>query len=201
MFANSPIISFYDPLAELLGAGDGIFHYSFGDAVKLAGHACPTVAGGFLLVLNAVQRLYTADEIPQRGGLRITINAAINQGTTGPLSQIITLLTGAAADNGFHGLAGQYIRHGLLVFAPAATSDPTHYSFERINNGQQLTLSYNPSAIAADPKMGADMRQILAGKADAATTRRFRAAWRERVERLLDDAGQSTIHEIQASHL
>lgn len=134
MFSTSPTLTFYDPLGELLGAGDGRYQYSFDDAVKLAGHACPTVAGGFLLVLGAVQRLYSGDELPQRGGLRVTVHAAVDQGATGPLSQIITLLTGAAADNGFRGLAGQHARHSLLHFAPTATGGPLRCTFERCDD-------------------------------------------------------------------
>ena len=44
MFPDTPSIRLYDPLGDLLGAGDGHFTYTFDDAVKLAGHACPTVA-------------------------------------------------------------------------------------------------------------------------------------------------------------
>ncbi len=44
MFPQDITINLYDPLAELLGAGDGRFTYTYDDAVKLSGHACPTVA-------------------------------------------------------------------------------------------------------------------------------------------------------------
>lgn len=40
-----PIV-LYDPLAEFLGAATaGRVEYTYLDAVKLAGHSCPTVAG------------------------------------------------------------------------------------------------------------------------------------------------------------
>lgn len=195
MFPASPTVTFHDPLGELLGAGDGRYHYSFDDAVKLAGHACPTVAGGFLLVLGAVQRLYDSDEVPQRGGLRVTVHAAVDQGATGPLSQILTLLTGAAADNGFHGLAGRQVRHGLLRFIPDTAGGPLRCTFERADNGRRVTLAYDPSAIPPAAGMTADMQAVLAGHADAATTQRFRSAWRDRVERLLADGGRLTVTE------
>lgn len=193
MFPTSPTLTFYDPLGELLGAGDGRYQYSFDDAVKLAGHACPTVAGGFLLVLGAVQRLYSGDELPQRGGLRVTVHAAVDQGATGPLSQIITLLTGAAADNGFRGLAGQHARHSLLHFAPTATGGPLRCTFERCDDGRRVTLAYDPAAIAPVPGLTEDMQAVLTGQADAATVQRFRRAWRDRVERLLADGGRLTV--------
>lgn len=44
-FADIPKIVMRDPLAALLGAAqDGVIEYAYLDAVKLAGHSCPTVA-------------------------------------------------------------------------------------------------------------------------------------------------------------
>jgi len=49
-FARIPTLTLRDPLAELLGAADGgLIEYCFADAVKLAGHSCPTVAGAWLI--------------------------------------------------------------------------------------------------------------------------------------------------------
>jgi len=43
-----PKIKLYDPLAEFLGAiDDGIVEYIYFDAIKLAGHSCPTVASAY----------------------------------------------------------------------------------------------------------------------------------------------------------
>lgn len=193
MFADTPSLHFHDPLAELLGAGDGHFHYTFDDAVKLAGHACPTVAGGFLLVLAAVQHLYGAGEIPQRGGLRVTIYGAMDAAANGPLSQIITLLTGAAADNGFHGLAGLHGRHGLMRFVPDNAPGPLQVRFERVDNRRAVQLYYDAGAIPPASLMSTDLQHVLQGTADATVTERFRNAWRERVEKLLADAGRNTI--------
>jgi len=44
-FAQVPCITLRDPLADLLGsATGGLMSYGYADAVKLAGHSCPTVA-------------------------------------------------------------------------------------------------------------------------------------------------------------
>ncbi|HQC29212.1 MAG TPA: hypothetical protein PK342_07480 [Methylotenera sp.] len=43
-----PKIKLYDPLAEFLGTiDDGIIEYGYIDAIKLAGHSCPTVASAY----------------------------------------------------------------------------------------------------------------------------------------------------------
>lgn len=43
-FDAVPKISLYDPLAEFLDATkDGILQHGYFDAVRIAGHSCPTV--------------------------------------------------------------------------------------------------------------------------------------------------------------
>ena len=54
-FSQIAPISLYDPLADLLGATEnGVITYEFLDAVKLAGHACPTVAGAWLATVRGL---------------------------------------------------------------------------------------------------------------------------------------------------
>ena len=68
-FADIPPITLRDPLAELLGAAEnGLIEYHFADAVKLAGHSCPTVAGAWLMTVRALRALY-GDETPVRGNI------------------------------------------------------------------------------------------------------------------------------------
>jgi len=192
MFPEKPVIRLYDPLGDLLGAGNGVFSYTYDDVAKLSGHACPTVAGGFLLVKRALEELW-GDEMPQRGDIKVTVYGPQDEGTNGPISQVFTQLTGAAASNGFHGLGGQFARDGLLQFQP--TGDPG-FRFERISTGDSITLIYDPSGIPAAPTMGEDLGRILGGFADEKTATRFRDAWRNRVLLILADEGKSTVHRI-----
>ena len=49
-FDAAPRISVRDPLGRFLGAADdGATEYAYADAVKLAGHSCPTVASAYRL--------------------------------------------------------------------------------------------------------------------------------------------------------
>ncbi len=195
LFPDSPVITFYDPLGELLGTGDGFYEYSFDDAVKLAGHACPTVAGAFVMTLRAVDELY-GEQTPERGDLRIEVAGSEHKGSTGPFSQVLTLLSGAAAENGFQGLNGKHIRRGLLSFAPSEAEGPITVTFHRLSNDQQVTLTYNPSAIPADPQMMEDMQSTLSGTADKDSRQSFRTRWRKRVDRIVADRGNSTINKL-----
>ncbi|MBF0136791.1 MAG: hypothetical protein H7833_16365 [Magnetococcus sp. DMHC-1] len=193
-FPLEPTITLYDPLAEFLGGGKGLFTYTFEDAVKLAGHACPTVAGAFLMAVQALKHLYP-NEIPQRGDVAIIIPGLPDQGVNGPISQVFTLVTGAATDNGFHGLAGRYSRKDLLTFDTSTTREGPWFRFRRISNGQSVALGYSPQTIPPDPGMGQDMEQVISGQADAATRERFQTAWRQRVQMILADGGRRTIRQ------
>lgn len=49
-YEQAPVVRTYDPFAAMLGAArDGLFEYHYLDAVRLAGHSCPAVAGAFLI--------------------------------------------------------------------------------------------------------------------------------------------------------
>lgn len=192
MFPEQPVIRLYDPLGDLLGAGNGIFTYTYDDVAKLSGHACPTVAGGFLLVKRALEELW-GNEMPQRGDIKVTVYGAQDEGTNGPISQVFTQLTGAAASNGFHGLGGQFARDGLLQFQPNGNPG---FRFERISTGDVVTLIYDPSGISAAPTMGDDLGRILGGYGNEEVMNRFRNAWRDRVLAILADEGKSTVHRV-----
>lgn len=195
IFPDSPTITFHDPLGELLGAGNGNYEYRFDDAVKLAGHACPTVAGAFVMILRAVDELY-GGETPQRGDMRIEVYGTPDKGSTGPFTQVLTLLSGAAAENGFQGLNGKFVRQGLMRFTTDEQDGPVTATFTRLSNNTQVKLAYDPSAIPAAPNTMVLMKAILSGHADAETRTQFSTLWRNRVDRIVADRGVSTINRM-----
>lgn len=188
-FPDTPAITLYDPLADILGAGDGHFTYCFEDAVKLAGHACPTVAGALLMAVHALEALY-GDQIPLRGGIRIVFPGPVDRGVNGPMSQVLTLITGAAGDNGFQGLGGQRVRCGLMQFGDGPDGP---IGFQRVDTGATVSVAYNPAPISPDPGMMPLLQRIQQGTADADERQRFRDLWRDRVLRILADGGRQTI--------
>ena len=71
-YSHAPRVLVRDPLAELLGAADGgLIEYGYADAVRLAGHSCPTVAGAYLMARAGLRTLYP-DTLPERGGVVVT---------------------------------------------------------------------------------------------------------------------------------
>lgn len=191
IFPSDIEIKVYDPLAKFLGAGDGHFSYSFADVVKLSGHACPTVAGAFLMADHALKALY-GQEVPQRGNISIAIQGSPQQGVTGPISQVFTLITGAAGTNGFAGLAGRFRRSGLINFIAEAEQLPP-FIFERLDTGAKVGVSFDAVSIASEPSMGRDLQRILEGDESPARHDSFSSAWRARVLAILKDGGASTV--------
>lgn len=183
-FEQAPRIPMHDPLAALLGAAaDGHIDYRYVDAVRLAGHSCPTVAGAYLIARAALRALYP-EQPAERGGVAVRMPAAEDQGTTGVTAQVLTLITGAAAANGFHGIGGQYVRQGLLSYA--STPGPAVH-FSRCDTGAAVAVELDVAPLPAPPGLRLMMVAALSPDATAAQRQAFAEAWQERVRCLLLD--------------
>src|SRR3972149_11305743 len=148
-----------DPLAIALGAMDKneSFVFTYTDAVKLAGHSCPAVSGAYKLTCLAIKSLY-GNETPVRGQIRVSFKGGINYKVNGPISQVVTLITGAAGESGFKGLGGgRYNRHNLLSFdeTQEASEDAVcTVIFERMDTKKKIETSYCNYMLPANPQMG-----------------------------------------------
>lgn len=176
-FDRMPSIVVRDPLAEFLGAADGgRLEYSYADAVKLTGHSCPTVAGAYLATLEALRALY-ADALAERGGIRVELRARLDEGVAGVVASVATLLTGAAGEGGFKGIAGRFERRGLLSFgAPIATD----LRFTRRDTGAAVEVNVRHGAPMAPALRGA-LAQALEPEASNAELQAFAHGWQARV--------------------
>lgn len=183
-FSRIPTITLRDPLAELLGAADeGQIEYSFADAVRLAGHSCPTVAGAWLMSCRALRTLY-GSETPVRGDVAVALHERLDTGVAGVIASIATLLTGAAGDGGFKGLGGQYVRRGLLSFGAA---EVVGMRFTRLDTGAAVDAIFRPQGVAADPRLGELLPLVISGSASGGERELFGKLWQDRVKRLLID--------------
>lgn len=181
-FADVPALRLHDGLAELLGApSDGMIDYHYADAVRLTGHSCPTVAGGWLSARAALRRLYP-HSVPERGGISVYFKDAEDAGVTGVVAQVLTLVTGAASGNGFKGLGGRHARNHLLHYAQG---DVAGVRFRRNDTDAEVEIEIDGSSIPADPMQRMLLQQVLSGQADAAHRREFGRIWQDRVRRML----------------
>src|SRR3990167_5997205 len=95
-FDKAESIVLTDPLAWTLGATekDGQIVFKYADAVKLAGHSCAAVSGAYKITAKALKALYGKDT-PVRGNIKVTIKGGATDLAYGPMSQVISFITGA----------------------------------------------------------------------------------------------------------
>jgi hypothetical protein len=182
-FELAPRITVRDPLAALLGAcDDGLLDYGYGDAVRLAGHSCPTVAGAYLMARAALRALYPHAPA-ERGAVTVRMGAPEGHGTTGVVAQVLTLITGAAAAGGFHGIGGRFVRQGLLHYASTGTDSGVH--FQRVDTGAAVQAELDLSRLPPAPGLYRHLAAALAPGAAASHRRAFAELWQERVRCVL----------------
>ena len=185
-FAAVPAVVVRDPLAELLGAAaGGLIEYRYADAVRLAGHSCPTVAGAWLMTTRALKALY-GDAVPVRGEIAVALGEPEEAGVTGVMAAVAGLLTGAAGSGGFKGLGGRHGRRGLLRFGATGVAG---MRFTRQDTGAAVDCRLCLENAPANPRLGPLLGAILTGQADEESRRDFARLWQERVRRILIDHG------------
>lgn len=196
-FEQVPSLTLRDPLANLLGAAaDGVIEYRYADAVKLAGHSCPTVAGAWLMASRALAALYP-DALPERGNLRVDLRAPQDAGTSGVVGAVLGLITGAAGEGGFKGLGGQHVRRDLLRFGVGIEADAR---FTRIDTGAAVLVDYHPEATPPAPEMPPLMARAIGGVASEQERAEFARLWQDRVRRiLLRDADNPALVVLRAA--
>lgn len=198
-FAQIPSITLHDPLAELLGAAQGgLIEYRFTDAVKLAGHSCPTVAGAWLSTVRALRALY-GDATPQRGNIGVALHEAMEIGVAGVIGSVAGLLTGAAGVGGFKGLGGHHGRRNLLQFGVSGVGN---LRFTRRDTNVAVDCVLRLDFVPGDSRIGSLLPAIVHGQASADEIRLFGELWQDRVRRILvehgDDPRLVEVHPVQS---
>ncbi len=182
-------IKLTDPLAAVLGAVEegAVFEYHYSDAVKLSGHSCPAVSGAFKMTEIALNKLY-GDDIPVRGNIRVVMQGAEDNGANGPISQVISFITGAAGTVGFTGLQGKFSRYKLLTFDaehPTARGLTAEAEFERMDSGKKIRIRYNSGLLPGSAEMVQLIPLVISGQASKEQLSRFGDLWQGRVEQVL----------------
>jgi formylmethanofuran dehydrogenase subunit E len=181
-FEAAPRIRVRDPLAAFLGAAhEGVLEYRYADAVRLAGHSCPTVASAFLMARAALAALYP-DTLPERGAMLVELRDPADEGVTGVIANVLSLVTGATVDTGFKGLGGRFDRRRLLAYDAPIDGQ---VRFTRRDDGRSVTVQARVERVPADPRAMPLMPRCVAGVATAEEQALFRSLWQERVKRLL----------------
>jgi hypothetical protein len=135
------------------------------------------------MTVKALARLY-GDELPRRGEVRVELRQPHDEGVAGVIGNVAGLLTGAAGDGGFKGLAGRFSRRGLLAYGAPIDGE---LRFTRTDTGASVEVAYHPEVVERPAELKALMQAALLPSADAQARRAFGSAWQEWVRRIVVD--------------
>jgi len=173
-----------DPLSNILGAIDGgEYEFNYIDVVKSAGHSCPTVAGAYIITLEALKTLYT-EQRAVRGDIKVEFKENMEDGVAGVIANVVSQITGATDKSGFKGLQGKFARDSLMDFNSDINSSAR---FTRVDNGKSVDVTYNPSSILPNPDMQILMQKIIQEKATQDEVKEFGVLWQDRVKRIFEN--------------
>jgi len=89
-----------DPLSQVLGAFEnGEYEVTYLEVVKSAGHSCPTVAGAYIIIDEALKVLYP-NERTVRGNVKVEFEESLEDGVAGKSSSTIGAHRSACAEYG-----------------------------------------------------------------------------------------------------
>ncbi len=177
-------IKVVDPLSNVLGAFDnGMYEFNYLDAVKSAGHSCPTVAGAYIITQAALNALYP-NERAVRGNIKVEFEEAMEDGVAGVIANVVSQITGATDKSGFKGLAGKFARHSLMSFNSDINASGR---FTRVDSGKSVNVTYNPSSIMPNPAMQPLMQKMMQGAATSDELKEFGRLWQDRVQRIFEN--------------
>ena len=173
-----------DQLSNVLGAFEnGEYEFNYTDVVKSAGHSCPTVAGAYIITLEALKALYP-NEKAVRGDIKVKFRESLTEGVAGVIGNVVSQITGATDKSGFKGLNGKFARHSLMDFDANIESSAR---FTRVDNGKSVDVFYNPSSVMPNPAMQPLMQKMMQGKATPQEIKEFGNLWQDRVARIFEN--------------
>ena len=181
-FDDIESILLYDPLADFLGAVEsGVVEIAYIDAVKFAGHSCPTVAGAYLMTKLGLEHIFK-EAMPIRGEIKVMVRGKKDEGVNGVIGNLIAYICGVSDEAGFKGIGGKFSRAFKLEYGSPIDGE---VRLQRLDNGAYVDLSYDPSAVPPNPKMKELMAKLQSGKASIEDRKAFQQLWQERVEKIL----------------
>jgi len=183
-FQTIPTIQLHDPLSQFLGAfKEGMVEISYLDAVKLAGHSCPTIATAYLMAQQGLQALYP-ETTPQRGEISVAMREDEEEGVTGVTAMVLSFILGANGAGGFKGIMGNFARNNRLHYGVAMEGDVT---LTRLDTQTSVTLTIHPEHLPQLPELKPLMAKALQPTATPQERDAFASLWQVRVEKMFQD--------------
>ncbi len=109
---------------------------------------------------------------------------SVNNGANGPISQVISLITGAAPETGFAGLGEKFVRKNKLIFDKENEESNT-FIFTRDDNKKSVKVAYHPENIPQKGDLSELFTKCIVGTATKKQQEDFITIWQERVRMVL----------------
>jgi hypothetical protein len=166
-------IKIHEPFAKFLMSDSEEFDFTISllDVVHFAGHACPAMVGAFFISQRAVQELFPETKTCIRGRVAIDIPSSVEQGATGPISNVFSMIFGSWEKSGFGGLKGNFVRRGLLRYNADDVPQGV-FRFRDLRTKAFVDISYDPS-----------QAQIFADPAETP----FQRIWRMKIKKIMSE--------------
>lgn len=193
--AKLPKIVCYDPLADFLGSFElGAVEYDFEYIAKLTGHACPTVLTAYLSAAAVKERLYGEDR-PIRGGVKIFMRDAKDNGTTGVVASVYTAIFGASDEGGFKGIGGMFKRAGNITFDSEIDG---FASFCRLDTNESVIIDFDFAPIQKIATSG--ILSALEEFKKSGDIAYFQSAWGEKLHKIVDIFETKNVVKIRSTN-
>ena len=100
------------------------------------------------------------------------------------MSEVISLITGAAPETGFAGLGNSFVRKNKLIF-DEKNEEANAFVFTRDDNGKSVKITYHPENVPADQDMHELFTKSIVGTANEKQKEKFKEMWQKRVRCVL----------------
>jgi len=134
--------------------------------------------------INSVPKITLKEEMPLRGNILVAFKDSLESGVTGVVANVITHITGATQVSGFKGINGNFNRTNLMQFDENISVD---IKMTRVDTNESVSLRYDASPIAIDPRQKKLMMQILQNSATENEKALFKEIWQQRVEKIFQN--------------
>jgi len=189
VYQKAGVVKVKDPKAVMVGyrkPGDDIFEISLDDVGKYTGHVCAGVSSGFLLVKNALEKLYPGGEIPVRGSICITASEHSDH------LEVAAYVVRASFDKSEEGEKNYIIIDTTLKTSPEVIT----IIFKRNDTGKMVKADFDKSKLMTPEKMKemiALKKKIMEGVATSEEKSKFAEKVQREVYKIINDTPEYLI--------
>jgi len=188
VYEKAGVIRLRDPKAVMVGyrqPGDDIFEFTLDDVGKYTGHVCAGISSAFLLTRQALEKLYTGDELPVRGQISVVASDHTDH------LEVAAYIVRATA-HGEEKIAGSMEADTSLRIGKGKVV----LIFKRLDNGKMVKAIFDKTVLMQGDnmqKMEALKQKVINGTASDVEKKQFAENVQKTVEKIIADTPDGLI--------